>query len=273
MKKLKLIRRLILLLIVFGLFFTAYYTYAVSPNDYTFSTYNYVNKDITSALNGFKIAYISDINLTDKESVSRLKKMIDKLNSYPFDMVVFGGDLYDGTIIESKDVSAALKDIECKYGKFAILGEKDNSSSLEVTQILNDGRFEVLENTARTIHYKEASFLLLACHQDTDISSLKGDTKTIKIGITHQPDSFQNHKGKLDLQLSGHSYGGSIYIPYYGALLAPDNAKIYNHGIYEESNSVLLVSNGFHGPASFPYKFLARNEVNFITLNTSSNSQ
>ena len=51
------------------------------------------------------------------------------------------------------------------------------------------------------------------------------------------------------------------------------NAKIYNHGIYEESNSVLLVSNGFHGPASFPYKFLARNEINFITLNTSSNSQ
>ena len=179
MKKLKLIRRLILLLIVFGLFFTAYYTYAISPNDYTFSTYNYVNKDVTSALNGFKIAYISDTNLTDKESVSRLKKMIDKLNSYPFDMVIFGGDLYDGAIVESKDVSAALKSIECKYGKFAILGEKDNSSSLEVTQILNDGGFEVLENTARTIHYKEASFLLLACHQDTDISSLKGDTKTI----------------------------------------------------------------------------------------------
>ena len=112
MKKLKLIRRLILLLIVFGLFFTAYYTYAISPNDYTFSTYNYVNKDVTSALNGFKIAYISDTNLTDKESVSRLKKMIDKLNSYPFDMVIFGGDLYDGAIVESKDVSAALKSIE-----------------------------------------------------------------------------------------------------------------------------------------------------------------
>lgn len=273
MRKLKLIRRLIILLIVFGLLFTVYYTYAISPNDYTFSTYNYVNKNIPSALNGFKIAYISDTNLTDKESVNRFKKMIDKLNNYPFDMVIFGGDLYDGPIAEAKEISTALKKIECKYGKFAILGEKDSSSSLEVTQILNDGGFEILENTVRTIYYKEATFLLLACNQDTDISTLKGNTKTIKVNITHQPDSFQNHKGKIDLQLSGHSYGGSIYIPYYGALLAPDNAKSYNHGVYEEDNSVMLVSNGFHGPASFPYKLLARNEINFITLNTSSNSQ
>lgn len=273
MKKFKLIRRLILLLIVFGLLFLGYYTYAISPKDYAFKTYEYVNKNVDSKLNGFKIAFISDINLTNTKSIERLSKMVDKLNEYPFDMIIFGGDLYDGSVIDSKNVSNTLKKISCKYGKFAILGEKDKATSLEVTQVLNDGGFEVLENVVRTIYYKETSFSLIACDESTDITSLKGDTKTIKIGITHQPDSFQSHQGKVNLQLSGHSYGGSIYIPYYGALLAPSGAKTYNHGIYEESGSTLLVSNGFSGPESFPYKFFARNEINFITINSSSKSQ
>lgn len=273
MKKIKLLRRLILLLIVFGLLYICYYTYAISPNDYQFSQYEYVNEKVSSDLNGFKIAYLSDLNLTNKKSLERFQEIVDKLNDIPFDMVIFGGDLYDGSIFESKEVAAIFKSIDCKYGKFAILGEKDTASTLELTQILNNGGFEVLENTTRTIYYKGASFLLYACNQDFDISNLEGETKTIKVGITHQPDSFQQHIGKLDLQLSGHSYGGSIYIPYYGALLAPDNAKTYNHGIYEKSGSTLLVSNGMQGPSQFPYKFFAKNEINFITLSTSSNLQ
>lgn len=273
MKKLRLLRRLILLLIVFGLLYTGYYTYMISPDAYQFSQYEYVNKNISSDLNGFKIAYLSDLNLTNKKSIERFQEIINKLNDIPFDMVIFGGDLYDGSIFESKEVSAILKSIDCKYGKFAILGEKDTGSSLEMTQILNNGGFEVLENTVRTIYYKGSSFLLYATHQDTDISTLKGETKTIKVNITHQPDSFSKHIGQIDLQLSGHSYGGSIYIPYYGALLAPNDAKTYNHGVYKKNESTLLVSNGVSGPSQFPYKFLAKNEINFITLSTSSNTQ
>lgn len=270
MKKLRLIRRLILLLIVFALLATGYYTYAISPTDYHFSNYEYVHQNVESKLNGFKIAFISDINLHNQKSLERLEKIISKLNDYPFDMVIFGGDLYDNSVFEAKEVASILKEIDCKYGKFAILGEKDQNSSLEVTQILNNGGFEVLENVARTIYYKDTSFLLYACDQFTDISSLEGETNTIKICVTHQPDSFTAHQGDIDLQLSGHSYGGTIYVPYLGSLLTPEGAKTYNHGIYQKSGSTLLVSNGLSGPEAFPYKFLARNEINLITLSTSS---
>ena len=205
-KKIRTIKLLLLIIVIIGSGFGYYYSRYIAPDSYSIKKTTITNNSLPDEFKNFEIGFISDINLQKSSDVTRLKKIVTSLNKENVDMVIFGGDLYDGAIVESKDVSAALKSIECKYGKFAILGEKDNSSSLEVTQILNDGGFEVLENTARTIHYKEASFLLLACHQDTDISSLKGDTKTIKIGITHQPDSFQNHKGKLDLQLSGHSY-------------------------------------------------------------------
>lgn len=270
MKLLRMIRRLILLLIVFALLGLSIYTYFYSPNDYGFQTYDYVNSSISSKLNGLKIAYISDTNLSDKKSIERFKNAIKELNENPFDILFFGGDLYDDTIIDGKNVSEIFKSIDCKYGKFAVLGEKDKSSSMEITQILNNGGIEVLNNEMRTLYYHDASLTLVACDEKIDLSKFDIPNTSISICLTHQPDSFINHKSKINLQISGHSYGGSLYIPYYGSLNAIEGAKTYNHGRYDEGKSSLIVSNGFSGPKSFPYKLFSRNEINFINLKTSS---
>lgn len=264
----KIVKRLLLALILFAFIFTIGYTYILSPKDYHFTSYEYVNKNITSDLNGFKVAYLSDINLTDQKSLERFEKIVSELNEKDFDMVVVGGDLYDGEVYKANSVAEILKNIHCSYGKFALLGEKDQSSALEITQIFNDGGFEVLSNNSRTIYYKEASLQLITCDENTDLSTLSTETQTISILLSHQPDVFQKTKGTIDLQLSGHSLGGSIYIPYYGALFKTDGAKYYNHGIYTENNSTLIVSNGVSGSKAFPYKFLAQNEIYLITLRT-----
>lgn len=266
MKRFKLIRRLILLLIVLSLIVLASYTYLLSPTDYSIVKESYENKNITSKLNGFKIAYISDINLTDNDSLERLQNALSKLNENPFDMIVFGGDLYDGSVFKTKEVSAALKSITCKYGKFAILGDKDQSSSLEVTQVLNNGGFEVLENEARTLYYKDTTFTFIACDENQDLSQYESDDESIKICVAHQPDSFIKNKKYVDLQLSSHCYGGLLYIPFVGPMTKIEGATTYNHGRYEESSSTLIVSNGFSGPKECPYKLLARNQIHIITL-------
>lgn len=270
MKTLRIIRRFIIIIIVLALIILGSYAYFISPTDYTFHNYDYVHKNIASELNGFKIAFISDVNLNKQEDLTRFNKAIDELNEYPFDMVVFGGDLYDGKVFNTAEVSSALKKITCKYGKFAVLGEKDEKTSMEVTEVLNNGGFEVINNEARTLYYKDTSFIMIGCQSDADISKMKTNSKNITLCITHQPDSFTEHQSKVDLQISGHSYGGSLYIPLYGPLFPIEGAKKYNHGIYQQSESTLIVSNGFSGPSSFPYKLFARNEINFITLKTSS---
>lgn len=268
MKFFKIIKRLILLLIVFGLLSFTYYAYFVSPNDYTITHYTYKHKSIPSNLSGLKIAFISDLNLNKETGTKKLEKAIDELNDQPFDIIIFGGDLYDGDIFQNKEISSLLKKITCKYGKFAVIGEKDKDNENEVIQILNNGGFEVLNNETRTLYYKDTSFVLAAGNEELDISKLNSTTQTIKVCVSHQPDTFINNKGKIDLQLSGHSYGGSIYIPYLGAILPIDGARAYNHGTYEEDNSTLYVSNGFSGPYSFPYKLFARNQILIITLKT-----
>ena len=265
MKLFRIIKKCLLILLILVLIILCIYTYFLSPNDYGFKNYQYQNAVVPSELNGFKIAYISDINL-HQDNYEHFTKAIESLNERNFDMVIFGGDLYDNQIFKASEVSKILKSISCKYGKFAVLGDKDASSPIEISQILNDGGFEVLENQVNTLYYKNASFKLAGIEQDYAISKLKIKNKDFNLCITHQPDSFIQNRGTVNLQLSGHSYGGSLYVPFVGPFSTEVGARTYYHGRYDEGSATLIVSNGLSGPESFPYKLFARNQILFITL-------
>jgi predicted MPP superfamily phosphohydrolase len=78
------------------------------------------------------------------------------------------------------------------------------------------------------------------------------------------------NKKTCDLQLSGHTGGGYIYLPFIGSLIKDKNGKLYSHGTYKEKNATLIVSNGISPKSSFPYKLNTKNEVNLITLKKSA---
>ncbi|MCD8027464.1 MAG: hypothetical protein LUF02_02135 [Erysipelotrichaceae bacterium] len=272
MKIFKIIRRIIVLIIVLSLIVLCGFGFFVSPNEYTFKNirFRYVNENVGSDLNDFKIAFISDVNLNDDDSLERFSNIVDDLNEQDFDMVIFGGDLYEDSIFSDEEVAEVLKSINCKYGKLAILGDKDKNNTLEITIILNNGGFEVLSDTSRTIYYENATFTLLVYDDETDISLLDASSSTITIGIAHYPDTYTTAKDYVNLQLSGHSLGGSIYLPYFGALFSEEGCTTYNHGTYQTSNSALVVSNGVTGTSSFPFKLFAQNQILIVSLNTAS---
>lgn len=265
MRLFKTLRNILITLFVSFLIITIAYTYFISPNAYKFSTYEYKTAQIPSVFDRFKIAYFSDVHLNSTKDIDCFEKIIDELNTKTFDMVIFGGDLYQSNIISSERVSKILKSIECHYGKFAVLGEKDKT--LEVTEILNNGGFEVLDNQERTIYYKEKTISLLGLNnQDASTLINESNQSLFHIAINHYPDSFQQNSKDIQLQLSGHSRGGSLYIPYLGGLITDDYCKQYNHGIYQKDNASLYVTNGLKGTSDFPYKLFANNEIKFITL-------
>ena len=265
-KAFRVIKRFTLCIIVLSLVLLGIYAYAFSPDDYSFYAKDYLFDTLSDELSGITIAYFSDLNLTDDASIEHFSEIVDEINEHPFDLIIFGGDLFDDTVFKAAEVASLLKNIECSYGKFALLGDKDQTSTTEVTQILNDGGFEVLKNEKRTIYYNNATFTLIADDEQFDITELELNQDEFTLCIAHTPDTFIQNKGKVTLQISGHSYGGSIYIPYLGALIKEEGAKTYNHGTYSEEGSTLVVSNGVSGPSSFPYKLFARNHIELITL-------
>ena len=87
------------------------------------------------------------------------------------------------------------------------------------------------------------------------------------IGIVHEPDYFRvlARFSPIRLQLSGHSHGGQVRIPGFGAVVLPAWGKVYSAGLYELNDRQIYTSRGL-GMVCLPVRFDCPPEVTVITL-------
>jgi predicted MPP superfamily phosphohydrolase len=88
--------------------------------------------------------------------------------------------------------------------------------------------------------------------------------------LQHSPDLMADAvRERFDLYLAGHTHGGQIALPFYGALITYSRyGKKYEAGLYHEGSTTLYVNRGI-GFAHQPMpeaRFLARPEVTVIEL-------
>lgn len=257
----------LLLIIILGVI--AFLSFNTIPNSINVSNYAISSNVIPSEFNGFKIGYISDTVLKDTEDLERFAKIIEKINKQNFDLVLFGGDLFDSEVFEATTISEYLRDIKATHGKFAILGEKDYTNYAEIVAVIQQGGFEVISNETRPIYYNNSSILLVGFDSSDGISTLINEQNNglYKIAIAHQPDLFDYATShNINLQLSGHSHGGYIQIPLFGSLIKRDGASNYSYGKYTVNQSQLIVSNGLGMENNQSARFISTPEIVTITL-------
>ncbi len=92
-----------------------------------------------------------------------------------------------------------------------------------------------------------------------------------KVLLYHLPDPILEvaARGDVDLQLSGHTHGGQVALPFYGALVTVSrHGKRFERGLYQVGSTHLYVNRGLGmegGPAP-RVRFLARPEITLIEL-------
>ncbi len=83
--------------------------------------------------------------------------------------------------------------------------------------------------------------------------------------LFHMPDRVQEARaGGVDLYLAGHTHGGQIRLPLYGAMLtATETGKRYEMGRYDLDGLTLYVSRGIgmEGMAAPRARFLCPPEI------------
>ncbi len=119
-------------------------------------------------------------------------------------------------------------------------------------------------------YYKDTSLTLVAYDDEYDFPKLKTSQDKFILGISHEPDTFTQAKDYVHLQLSGHSYGGSVYVPYFGSLFPIDGQR---HIIMElmKKRMQLLLFQWNQWSSFFPFKVLCPNQIQLTALNTKSN--
>ena len=267
--KTKMVIMLCILILLVSSITTYYYGRFIAPGQYRFTASTLTSDTLDASISNFRIAFISDIHLHTKEDLDRLARIVEDINEHDFHMVIFGGDLYDGTPFDEAQVISILKSINSTHGKFAIQGEKDLLYNNEITSILNDSGFELLHNEYRKIYYQDTAFALFGLENNGDISALiNNDNKDMfQLVVVHEPDYFEEAaKQNIDLQLSGHSLGGYVNLPIYGPVFRRSNAQNFVNGKHQIGQSTLLISNGLGLESAHRFRLFTANEILSISL-------
>jgi uncharacterized protein len=91
------------------------------------------------------------------------------------------------------------------------------------------------------------------------------------IFLHHWPDEILEvaASGKADLYCAGHTHGGQVALPWYGALITLSRfGKRFESGRYRVQNTILYVNRGIgmEGGPAFRVRFFARPEITVIDL-------
>jgi predicted MPP superfamily phosphohydrolase len=261
---------------------------AVSADGFAESNYPHVvRQEITlnrlpQAFDGFTIAQLSDFHYEHHFSAVPIRKSVEIVNGLRPDLTVLTGDFVTVPIFDRERFlrSSAETVLSCaailggiQGPSYAILGNHDAEANPPlIVRALQDHDIPVLRNRSLPIERGNGRVWLAGIDDllrgtpriQTTLQGIPPDETTIL--LAHEPD-FADEAARfpVDLQLSGHSHGGQVWIPGIGAPWLPPMSRKYPRGLYRVGNLTLYTNMGI-GTIRAPIRINCPPEVTLITL-------
>lgn len=243
----------------------------------------------STRLNGaapLRLLHISDIHLervTPREQ--RLLALVERLAP---DLILVTGDYlnisYTQDPMAQSQVRALLGQLHAPWGVYAVSGSPLVDWPEVVEALLNDQELIWLQDGMIELEVKGHRLHIagVTCTDDRhdDAKRLRhllndrpADAFTLL--LYHTPDVMPAAvEARVDLYLAGHTHGGQLRLPLFGALItASAYGKRYEMGLYREGDTTLYVSRGLgmEGMGAPRARFLCPPEVTLFTLSGTGN--
>ena len=250
------------------------YSAGVEPNDVVVERQTIRLRRLPACFDGFKVVLLSDLHIYPFTTVELINEAIRLTNSVQPDLVVFAGDFVYKSPEAAFDLVPLLEKLNPAKGVFAVLGNHDHRVAPKiVSEALAKGGVELLNN--RGIELQIASESIYLAGVDSFLAGIPRPSEAFSarrgarcsIALVHEPDSIKELCAEVpvDLQLSGHSHGGQVRFPGFGALVLPQFGQIYDLGLYEVGHAQIYTTRGI-GTVYVPIRFNCPPEVTAITL-------
>jgi hypothetical protein len=230
------------------------------------------SRKIPADIQKVRIAQISDVHLGLIVRENRLRSILAEVIKADPDILVSTGDLVDGQINNLSGLAAMLREINPRYGKYAITGNHEYYAGLDQSILFTEqagftmlrGERVDIENilTIAGVDDSQArSFGLYRGGQEKDILADLPDSRFTLL-LKHRPLINNDSRGLFDLQLSGHVHRGQIF-PF--SIITALYYETQSGFAALSDGSSLYVSRG-SGTWGPPIRFLSPPEVTVIDL-------
>lgn len=208
---------------------------------------------------GFRVAQISDIHMGGWMNPHRLQQVADLIVAQGPDVLMITGDFLKGRGFTEateewiRDLQKVFVPLARSIPTFAVLGNHDYGTNPEaIRNMLRRCGIIDLTNTVYSVT-REHENLYLCGVDDIRHGNVRLDDVTAQLPenssailLVHEPDFADTSAatGKFDLQISGHTHGGQIVIPFYGPPVLPASGRKYPSGLYRVGNMFQYTNRG-----------------------------
>ena len=231
--------------------------------------------------NRYKMTQISDFHLGTWLDPKDLFEIVDMVNSLESDLIAITGDFVSSEPERyAPSLIQALSKLVAKDAVVAVLGNHDHyTDSDQIREILHKSNIVELNNQVHSIQRNnEILYLAGIDDQITGHDNLKKvvqmlpDEEASVILLAHEPDfaDISARSGQFDMQISGHTHGGQICLPYIGHLYLPRLGRKYPSGKYRVGDMILYTNRGL-GTSWLKLRYNCPPEITVFDLQSYSN--
>jgi uncharacterized protein len=237
-------------------------------------------KRLPREFSGLRVAQISDIHMGGWMNYKRFQRVADLIMARKPDVLLITGDFLLGHHFTEatwgflKDLANVLTPLAKSIPSFAVLGNNDyRMNPGAVRQMLVSSGVRDLTNAVVTL--TRAGQRLHLCgvddvwYGDVRLEHVAGqlNDNSAAILLAHEPDFADTSAatGKFDLQLSGHTHGGQIVLPFYGPPMLPHLGRKYPSGLYKVGDMYQYTNRGV-GTHALTVRFNCPPEITVFEL-------
>jgi len=235
-------------------------------------------------LNGcpaLRLLHLSDLHV--ERITAREQRLLSLVEELAPDVIVVTGDYlnisYTHDTTAQHQARQLLRELRAPGGVYAITGSPSVDPPELLARLFDGLELTWLRDRVATLMWHGCRLHIAGIECSYDIEAdgrklqalLNGPAHdAFSLLLYHTPDVMPAAvEAGVDLYLAGHTHGGQLRLPFYGALVTASlHGKRYEMGMYREGSTVLYVSRGIglEGKGAPRARFLCPPEIILFTL-------
>jgi len=244
------------------------------------------NSNLGEALNGLKVAHLSDLHI--RRLGEREEKILEIMKKERPDLIFITGDFigFEGPY---EYALSFFQQLNPTMGTYAVLGNteysnengscalchREGSKNLKETQTPN-----FLRNTSVPLKINGKLINLIGVddpvekRSDLKTAMKSVNPKTPSILLAHSPELFEEASSSgIDLLLCGHNHGGQIFLTGLLRKILPlDPSLEFLDGFFQKGRMLMYVSRGV-GVSYLPFRLGPKPEITFFKFTNDTNEK